>query len=113
MEYRSIDHMTDADCERHIKVADPKAYVECCTGRIYGTHNGLPMLLAGNWDWKRALENLATKTPRLTAFGYYLLESPSDAPDAQPVPSRFTDPAYLKAERSVARSQRSIRRNVR
>jgi hypothetical protein len=28
-------------------------------------------------------------------------------------PSRFTDPAYLKAERKVARVERSIRRNVR
>lgn len=29
------------------------------------------------------------------------------------IPSRFTDPAYLKAERAVARVERAIRRNVR
>ena len=28
------------------------------------------------------------------------------------ISSRFTDPTYLKAERSVSRSKRSIRRNV-
>lgn len=29
------------------------------------------------------------------------------------IPSRFTDPAYLKAEHAVARVERAIRRNVR
>lgn len=28
-------------------------------------------------------------------------------------PSRFTDPAYLKCERSVARSEKAVRRGIR
>lgn len=36
----------------------------------------------------------------------------ADLENAQ-IPSRFTDPNYLKAERAVARVERAIRRNVR
>lgn len=71
----AADLMTNEDAMRHIQLADPSAYVECATQRIYGTYQGLPILLAGHGDWKRAMLNLATKTPRRTAFGYYLLES--------------------------------------
>ena len=71
----ALDLMTNDEAMRHIQVADPSAYVECATQRIYGTYKGLPILLAGHGDWKRALENLATKQPRRTAFAYYVLEA--------------------------------------
>ena len=36
----------------------------------------------------------------------------ADLENARSIPSRFTDPAYAKAERAVARVERSVRRNV-
>ena len=40
--------------------------------------------------------------------------SPSELrDDTETIPSRFTDPAYLKCERSVARSAKAIRRSIR
>ena len=70
----AFELMTPAECEAHIKVSDPTAYIECATQRVYGTYRGLPILLAGNADWKHALYQLGTKTPRRTDFGYYIFD---------------------------------------
>ena len=70
----AMELVTQQDAEKYIKSADPSAYAEC-SGNIYGTHKGLPILLAGHWDWLQAIENIYVKEPRRTAFGYYVLET--------------------------------------
>lgn len=70
----AFELMTPAECEAHIILADPTAYVECATDRIIGTYKGLPIVLAGCHDWKHALYQLGTKTPRRTWFGFYMFD---------------------------------------
>ena len=72
---KALSLMTQDEAEQYLTTQeDTTAYVECATRRIYGTHKGLPILLAGNADWKHALCQLTTKAPRRTAFGYYLFD---------------------------------------
>lgn len=66
----AFDLMTQKDAENHIKTADPSAYVEFATGRIFGTYKGHDILLAGNSDWKQALDNLGSKIPVYHAWPF-------------------------------------------
>jgi hypothetical protein len=66
--------MTQTEAENYMRMLDPTIYVEAATERIFGTYKGLPILLAGCENWKKAMDNFCNHTPCRTAFGYYLFD---------------------------------------
>jgi hypothetical protein len=69
---KALSLMTQDEAAQYLNQSiDSAAYLECCTERIYGKYHGHTILYAGAGDWKRALENITTKTPVCDSFGTY------------------------------------------
>jgi hypothetical protein len=63
--------MTQGEAEAYMRMIDPTIHLSSSTWRIVGTYKDLPIVYAHNANWRRAMDNMCTRTPEFSARGCY------------------------------------------